>query len=72
MVRTSATRYASGSGNQIAMVVIVSNSLPRLPMHAGKPAQLRDLGYNEIWLQNWLAADPARLGLARFRSLPRS
>lgn len=32
-------------------------------MRAGKPAQLRDLGYNEIWLQNWLAADPARLGL---------
>jgi hypothetical protein len=32
-------------------------------MHAGKPAQLRDLGYSEIWLQNWLAADPARLGL---------
>jgi hypothetical protein len=32
-------------------------------MHAGKPAQLRDLGYDEIWLQNWLAADPARLGL---------
>jgi hypothetical protein len=63
MVRTSATRSASGSGNQIATVVIMSNNLPRLPMHAGKPAQLRDLGYDEIWLQNWLAADPARLGL---------
>jgi hypothetical protein len=24
---------------------------------------LRDLGYNEIWLQNWLAAEPTRLGL---------
>jgi hypothetical protein len=36
-------------------------------MHAGKPAQLRDLGYNEIWLQNWLAADPARLGLGEVR-----
>src|ERR1700751_2373637 len=32
-------------------------------MQAGKPAQLRDLGCDEIWLQNWLAADPARLGL---------
>jgi hypothetical protein len=36
-------------------------------MRAGKPAQLRDLGYNEIWLQNWLAADPARLGLGEVR-----
>lgn len=35
----------------------------RLPMRAGQPAKLRDLGYDEIWLQNWLAADPARLGL---------
>jgi hypothetical protein len=55
--------FASTSGHQIATVVIVSKNLPRLPMHAGKPAQLRDLGYDEIWLQNWLAADPARLGL---------
>jgi hypothetical protein len=54
---------ASTSVDQIAKVVTVSNNLPRLPMHAGKPAQLRDLGYDEIWLQNWLAADPARLGL---------
>jgi hypothetical protein len=55
--------FASTSVYQIATVVIVSKNLPRLPMHAGKPAQLRDLGYDEIWLQNWLAADPARLGL---------
>lgn len=32
-------------------------------MRAGQPAKLRDLGYGEIWLQNWLADDPARLGL---------
>jgi hypothetical protein len=31
----------------------------RLPMHAGQPAKLRDLGYDEIWLQNWLASQPA-------------
>jgi hypothetical protein len=32
-------------------------------VHAGQPARLRDLGYDEIWLQNWLAGDPTRLGL---------
>ena len=40
---------------------------PRLPMRAGQPAHLRELGYDEIWLQNWLAADPARLGLGQVR-----
>jgi hypothetical protein len=35
----------------------------RAPLHAGQPARLRDLGYQEIWLQNWLTADPSRLGL---------
>jgi hypothetical protein len=43
------------------------NHQQRLPMHAGQPARLRDLGYDEIWLQNWLAADPARLGLGDVR-----
>ena len=62
-----AAEFASTSARQIAMVVIVSNNLPRLPMHAGKPAQLRDLGYDEIWLQNWLATDPARLGLGEIQ-----
>jgi hypothetical protein len=36
-------------------------------MRAGKPTKLRDLGYDEIWLQNWLAADPLRLGLGEVR-----
>jgi hypothetical protein len=36
-------------------------------MRAGQPARLRDLGYDEIWLQNWLVADPARLGLGDVR-----
>lgn len=36
-------------------------------MRAGQPAKLRDLGYDEVWLQNWLAADPARLGLGEVR-----
>jgi hypothetical protein len=71
-------RVPSTSVHQIATVVTVSNNLPRLPMHAGKPAQLRDLGYDEIWLQNWLAADPAILGLGEVQivaqelSAPRS
>lgn len=40
---------------------------PKLPMHAGQLARLRDLGCDEIWLQNWLAEDPARLGLGEVR-----
>lgn len=36
-------------------------------MRAGQAAKLRDLGYDEIWLQNWLADDPARLGLGEVR-----
>jgi hypothetical protein len=36
-------------------------------MRAGQSAKLRDLGYDEIWLQNWLADDPARLGLGEVR-----
>jgi hypothetical protein len=36
-------------------------------MRAGQPAKLRDLGYDEIWLQNWLADSPARLGLGEVR-----
>jgi hypothetical protein len=36
-------------------------------MRAGLPAKLRDLGYDEIWLQNWLAEDPLRLGLGEVR-----
>jgi hypothetical protein len=36
-------------------------------MRAGQPVKLRDLGYDEIWLQNWLADSPARLGLGEVR-----
>jgi hypothetical protein len=39
----------------------------KLPMRAGQSAKLRDLGYDEIWLQNWLAEDPTRLGLGEVR-----
>jgi hypothetical protein len=35
----------------------------RVPLLAGQPGTLRDLGYDERWLQDWLAADPSRLGL---------
>jgi hypothetical protein len=51
----------------IVRVMVVSTFQQRLPMRAGQPARLRDLGYDEIWLQNWLAADPARLGLGDVR-----
>jgi hypothetical protein len=37
----------------------------RPPVHAAQPARLRDLGYDERWLQDWLAADPTRLGLGQ-------
>lgn len=37
----------------------------RPPLRFGSPGRLRDLGYDEIWLQNWLSADPARLGLGQ-------
>ena len=36
---------------------------PRLPIVAAHPSSLRGLGYDEHWLQDWLAADPSRLGL---------
>jgi hypothetical protein len=35
----------------------------RTPVRHGAVTLLRDLGYDEIWLQNWLAGDPGRLGL---------
>ena len=35
----------------------------RAPIHAGQPTKLRDLGYDEVWLQNWLSDDSSRLGL---------
>ena len=35
----------------------------RMPLLAGRPGTIRGLGYDEHWLQDWLAADPSRLGL---------
>src|SRR6478672_6125844 len=35
----------------------------RAPVHAGAAARFRELGYDEIWLQNWLSAEPGRMGL---------
>ena len=34
-------------------------------VHHGSPVRFRDLGVAEHWLQNWLAEDPARLGLGQ-------
>ena len=36
---------------------------PTSPVHAGQLVSLRSLGYDEIWLQNWLVENPERLGL---------
>jgi hypothetical protein len=47
--------------------MFVSMNRPRLPMHAGQPVKLRELGYDEIWLQNWLVDAPSRLGLGEVR-----
>lgn len=41
----------------------------RLALNAGTAKRLRDLHYDEIWLQNWLAEDPSRLGLGDVRVL---
>jgi hypothetical protein len=38
-------------------------------VHHGSPAKFRDVGLNEIWLQNWLVEDPARLGLGEVKIL---
>ena len=35
----------------------------RKPIQYGRTARLRDLGYDEIWLQNWLSASPERIGI---------
>ena len=60
-------RQKTRGGIFITRVVGVSITPQRLPMRAGQQARLRDLGYDEIWLQNWLVADPARLGLGDVR-----
>lgn len=40
-----------------------SSASERVPVLAGSPTGLRDLGYGELWLQDWLVEDPRRLGL---------
>ena len=35
----------------------------QIPLLAARPVAMRSLGYDEHWLQDWLAADPSRLGL---------
>ena len=37
----------------------------RTPVHAAQPVRLRELGYDDRWLQDWLSADPTRLGLGQ-------
>lgn len=34
-----------------------------LPVRPGLPIRIRDVGHDEVWLQNWLSQDPSRLGL---------
>jgi len=47
----------------------MSSDAARAPVHAGQPTRLRELGYDEIWLQNWLAEGPERLGLGEITVL---
>jgi hypothetical protein len=49
------------------MTAPVSGGAQRLPLLAGRPATLKALGYDERWLQDWLAADPSHLGLGDVR-----
>lgn len=39
----------------------------KVPLLTGQPASLRNLGYDERWLQDWLADAPSRLGLGSIR-----
>jgi hypothetical protein len=48
----------SGNGEPAA-----ASTEQRVPLLAGLPGTVRGLGYDERWLQDWLAADPSRLGL---------
>lgn len=50
-------------------VRMMQSNSSRAPVHAGQPARLRDLGYDEIWLQNWLAESPARIGVGEITVL---
>lgn len=38
-------------------------SSTRTPLFEGAPTLLKNLGYDERWLHNWLTEEPARLGL---------
>lgn len=42
---------------------VTSSEGGRLPIRAAQLKRLRELGYDEVWLQNWLVHDPSRLGL---------
>jgi hypothetical protein len=53
------TLASNGHGHEVT----VDQGRQRVPLLAGRPATLRELGYDERWLQDWLAADPSRLGL---------
>jgi hypothetical protein len=66
-MRPATTQEIEPGSLLVVRVKVVSTFQQRLPMRAGQPARLRDLGYDEIWLQNWLAANPARLGLGDVR-----
>ena len=44
----------------------MSNATPEHPViHASQPTTLRSVGRDEYWLQDWLVADPTRLGLGQ-------
>jgi hypothetical protein len=51
----------AGNGHEQAGTTDLAHQ--RVPLLAGRPGTVRSLGYDERWLQDWLAADPSRLGL---------
>src|SRR5215217_1101022 len=54
-------------GLEAPMTAPLPGNAERLPLLAGRPAALKALGYDERWLQDWLAADPSHLGLGDVR-----
>ncbi|MGI8574539.1 MAG: hypothetical protein ACR2MA_04185 [Egibacteraceae bacterium] len=53
----------SQTANGPGQATTLGQTPQRVPLLAGRPGTVRGLGYDERWLQDWLAADPSRLGL---------
>jgi hypothetical protein len=53
----------TGAGNGHGQPTATGQAQQRVPLLAGRPGTVRSLGYDERWMQDWLAVDPTRLGL---------